>query len=377
MLSTTSAAGRSRTTASSIASSLVAEYTTRPSGWTPSRSARPASCSTDSSPETYITLGGGGEAEAMTRALAEEPRDLQNERRLPDARVAAHEHQRARDDPAAEDALHLRAQLRGDAQTRASDVFPGRVRGEDRGEATRRRGRFDPPASRRRRGECVVGGGGVPSSRRRRKHVRCRHRTARGLRRGRERSRARAASRGFPAAARRRDRERLERLPRLAVRAPPVKLVVILAAVLAEVALLRRLGRLPAGRGRAPAERAARRDDRRAAAAVVLARWGREERDAVDATMMKKMMRRSRGGRRFRAGKRRRRRRRVAGAGAGVDRRDRRARARDASSEEAARAAAEGGADRHRVRRRASDRGDAAHGKSGDLATNAVVAVVI
>jgi hypothetical protein len=65
MLSTTSAAGRSRTTASSIASSLVAEYTTRPSGWTPSRSARPASCSTDSSPETYITLG-GGEEEAMT-----------------------------------------------------------------------------------------------------------------------------------------------------------------------------------------------------------------------------------------------------------------------------------------------------------------------
>ena len=54
--STTSAAGRSRTTAAKIASSRVAEYTITPSAWTPKRSAREASCSTLSSPDAYKTL---------------------------------------------------------------------------------------------------------------------------------------------------------------------------------------------------------------------------------------------------------------------------------------------------------------------------------
>ena len=140
--STTSAAGRSRTTAAKIASSRVAEYTITPSAWTPKRSAREASCSTLSSPDAYKTLApapGPAPSPAASAPApsppakktppraraAEQARHLQRQRAFADARVASDEQHRAWHDAAAEHALDLGAERAG--QPDAGQALRGRV----------------------------------------------------------------------------------------------------------------------------------------------------------------------------------------------------------------------------------------------------------
>ena len=97
----------------------------------PRRSARRCSCSADSSPEAYSTRAGRRHA-----WRSDARRDLQHERRLADARLAAQQHQGARHEAAAEDPVDL-----GDAHGQAADAAPRRRRAAD--------GRGDPACARR------------------------------------------------------------------------------------------------------------------------------------------------------------------------------------------------------------------------------------
>ena len=127
-LSTTASAGAADSIAPSAVARSVVATRPRPSTTAPTRSARPRTCAADSSPVTYRT----GAPAAASRAG-----QLQQQRALADARVAAEEHDRAGHEPAAQHPVDLADARSPGAPPRRCDLADRR----DRADGARRAAR--------------------------------------------------------------------------------------------------------------------------------------------------------------------------------------------------------------------------------------------